>query len=144
MFGVGEEGAGRSHFRQLSQIHHGDPISQVLDHVQVVRDEQVGQVILGLQILEQVDDLRLNRHVQGRDRFIAHDQLRVQRQGARNADPLALAPGKFMRVPRVMIRPQAHAVEKLTHPLRQIPAFGQVMDLERLAHDGADGHARVQ
>ena len=90
MFGVGEQGAGGRHFREFAQIHDGDPVGEVLHHVQVVRDEQVGQVILRLQVLEQVDDLRLNGHVQSRDRLVAHDQLRVQRQGARNADPLAL------------------------------------------------------
>ena len=49
-----------------------------------------------------------------------------------------------MRIARGMIRSQTHAVEESTHLLRQVTAFGQVMDLERLAHDGADGHARIQ
>ena len=49
-----------------------------------------------------------------------------------------------MRVARVMVRPQTHTVEELAYPFRQIPALGQVMDLERLTHDGPDGHARIQ
>ncbi len=51
----------------LAQVHHGDPVGDVLDHRQVVRDEQVRQVELALQIRQQVQDLRLHRHVERRD-----------------------------------------------------------------------------
>ena len=36
--------------------------------------------------------------VEGRDRFVADDELRPQSQGAGDADALALSPGKFVRV----------------------------------------------
>jgi len=42
--------------------------------------------------------LRLNRHIQGRDRFISHDQTRVERERASKADSLALAAGELVRV----------------------------------------------
>ena len=53
---------------------------------QVVGDEQVGQAELLLQILEQVDDLRLDRNVERRDRLVADDQLRRHRERASDAD----------------------------------------------------------
>ena len=43
------------------------------------------------EIAEQVDDLRLDRDVQGRDRLVAHDKRRGQGQGPGHGHPLALA-----------------------------------------------------
>jgi hypothetical protein len=51
-----------------AEVHHGDPVRDVPDDGQVVRDEDVGQLELVLQVLEQVDHLRLDRHVQRRHR----------------------------------------------------------------------------
>jgi hypothetical protein len=56
-------------------------------------DEQVGDAEPLLQILEQVDDLRLDRHVKGGDRLVGDDQARLERDGAGYADALALASG---------------------------------------------------
>ena len=52
-------------------------MADVLDHRQVVRDEQVGQAELVLQVHQQVDDLRLHRHVERRHRLVADDQARA-------------------------------------------------------------------
>ena len=65
---------------------------------QVVGDEQVGQVELGLQVLHQVDDLGPDRHVEGRDRLVGDDEVGLDRQGAGDADALALAAGELVRV----------------------------------------------
>ena len=70
----------------------------MLDHAQVVGDEQVGQAELALQILQDVQHLRLDGNIQRRDRLVADDELRAQGQGAGNADALALAAGKLVRV----------------------------------------------
>jgi len=69
----------------------------VADDVQVVRDEDVGEAEVALQVLEQVQDLRLNRDVECRDRLVADDQLRVDRERARDTDPLALAARELVR-----------------------------------------------
>ena len=44
------------------------------------------------QILEQVDDLGLDGDIEGGDRFIGDDDLRLYRQGPGDTDPLALSP----------------------------------------------------
>ena len=80
-----------------AEIHHGDAVADVLDHRQVVRDEQVRQAELALQVHQQVDDLRLDRHVERGDRLVADDQLRVERQRPRDADALPLAAGELVR-----------------------------------------------
>ena len=48
----------------LAEIHHRHAVGDVLDDREVVRDEQVGEPAIALQILQQVDDLRLHRDVE--------------------------------------------------------------------------------
>ena len=47
-----------------AEVHHRDVVGEMLDDRQVVRDEQVRDVPLLLQIIEQIEDLRLDRNVQ--------------------------------------------------------------------------------
>ena len=70
---------------------HRDPVGDVAHDAQVVCDEHVAQPQIVLQLVEQVDHLRLDRDVQRRHRLVEQDQLRVHRQRARDPDPLALA-----------------------------------------------------
>ena len=63
----------------------------------IMRDEQIGQPHIPLQILQQIDDLRLDGNIKRRDSLIAHNKARAQDQRAGNADALALATGKLMR-----------------------------------------------
>ena len=65
---------------------------------QVVGDEQVGEAEVVLEVVEQVDDLRLHRHVERRHRLVEHDQARLERERARDADALALAARELVRV----------------------------------------------
>ena len=64
---------------------------------EVVRDEDVREVEVVLEVVEQVDHLRLDRDVERGDRLVGDDQLRVQRERARDADPLALPAGELVR-----------------------------------------------
>ena len=65
-------------------------ISDVANHGQIVRNKQVGKILFVLQVLKQVDDLRLNRDVQRRHGFVSDDETGVYRNSACNADALAL------------------------------------------------------
>ena len=56
-----------------------------------MRDEQVGQPVLFLEILEQIDHLRLDRDVKCGDWLIANDEVRLNSKGTRNPDALALS-----------------------------------------------------
>ena len=60
-----------------------------------------------LQVLEQVEDLRLDRDVERGDRLVADDEVRVQGERARDADALALAAGELVRIPRRRVARQA-------------------------------------
>ena len=105
---------------QLADVHHRHPVADVLDHAQVVGDEQVGQAELLLQVLQQVEDLRLDRDVQRRDRLVADDQLRVQRQRAGDADALPLAAAEGVRVAAHVLRAQPDELQQLGDPVLQL------------------------
>jgi hypothetical protein len=63
-----------------------------------VRDEQHAQVERLLQLLQQVQDLRLDRDVQRRDGFVGDQELRLDGQRPGDPDSLALAAGELVRV----------------------------------------------
>ena len=69
-----------------------------MHHREVVRDEDVGQVQRAFQIKQEVQNLRLYRDVKRGDRLVADQELRPQRQRARDAYALALATGKAVRI----------------------------------------------
>ncbi|MNH34921.1 hypothetical protein D3C79_955580 [compost metagenome] len=50
-------------FHQPAPVHHPYPVRNVAHDIQVMRDKQIGQPVLALQPHQQIEDLRLNRHV---------------------------------------------------------------------------------
>ena len=128
----------------LAEVHDRDAVTDVAHDGEVVGDEEVRQLELVLQVFEEVDDLRLDGHVQRGDRLVGDDELRLHREGARHADALALASGELVRVTVREVRVEADDLQQLLHTLGLGLALREVMDLDRLADDVADGHARVQ
>ena len=116
----------------------------MLDHRQIVRDEQISQPHLALQVHHQIEHLRLDRDVERRHRLVADDQLRLQRQRARDADALALAAGKLMRIVVHLRLAQADAVEQFGDALLHVLAARGVVHAHRLGHDVAGRHARIE
>ena len=112
---------GRSDLHDLSQIHHRDAAADVLDEPQIVRDEQIRQLQLLLQIHQQVDDLRLHRHVERRDRLVEHQERRIERQRARQADALPLSAAELVRVSLEMRGIEADQAETAPRRARAAP-----------------------
>jgi hypothetical protein len=109
-----------------------------------VGDEEVCELEVGLEVFEQVDDLGLDRDVERRHRLVADDEVRVEREGAGEADPLALTAGKLMRVPRGCIGREPDDLEQLAHTPRGVLLAGDAVHPQRLPHDPADAVPRIQ
>ncbi|MNO72767.1 hypothetical protein D3C76_637210 [compost metagenome] len=107
-------------------------------------NEDIGKLELGLQILEQIEDLGLNRHIQRRYRLVAHNELRLHRQRPGNADPLPLPAAEFVRMPVSQVRPQAHSLQQAEYFIFQRLPFGQPMHLQRFGYNIKYLHARIQ
>src|SRR5439155_14785267 len=69
MTGVRVEILGPGDLHDLPQVHDGDPGRDVLDDGQVVRDEEVRQVELLLEVFQEGDDLGLDGDVEGGHRL---------------------------------------------------------------------------
>src|SRR5947199_2231158 len=145
MLRVRVELLGRSDLDDLPEVHDGNARRDVLDDGQIVGDEEVGEPELRLEVLEQVDDLGLDGHVQGRDGLVRDDERRARRGRARDADALALTAGELVRVPTQVVSRQADGVEELDDALfPQLPRRGELVDHEGLADDRPDRHSRIQ
>src|SRR4051794_21260860 len=112
---------------------------------EIVRDKQIGQAKSLLQIDQQVDDLRLDIHVERGNWLVGDDELRLERERTCNRNALALAAGKFMRITRSHSRAEADSGEQFRHALRDCAwRVSQAVKTDRLAQDVADRHARVE
>ena len=114
------------------------------DDVEVVGDEHVRQAELLLQVLQQVEDLRLHRDVQRRDGLVAEDELRVDGEGARDADALPLPAGELVREPVVVLRVEPDDLEELLHAPLALGRSPDPVHLEGFRDREADALPRVQ
>ena len=108
----------------LAEVEHRDAVGDVAHHREVVRDEQIGEPEALLQVDQQVDDLRLDVHVERGDRLVGDDEFRLERERARNRDALALPAGKLVRVADRHLRIEPDRAEQLVHALARFrPQF---------------------
>ena len=108
VLGVPQQFVGLSQFHVLTHVHDGDAIGDMAHDAQVVGDEEIGQTKLPLQVLEQIDDLRLHRDIQGGDGLVGQDHLRVQHQRPSDADPLPLSAAETVWIAPEMLDLEPH------------------------------------
>ena len=77
-------------FDDAASEHHGNRVGELSHNGQIMGNEQVGQVELVLQISQEIEDLSLDRNIQGRDRLIEHKQPWLKHKGSGDGDALAL------------------------------------------------------
>ena len=144
MKGILVESLGCGDFNDLTEIHYRNAIGDVFDDAEVVGDEQVGEIEGFLEVFEEVDDLSLYGYVEGGDGFVGNDEFGVEREGAGNADALALSPGKGMGISPQVIGTQAHADEQLLDAVFEFRSRCDLVDDEGFGNNVEDGHARVE
>ena len=142
---MGDQLVAVGQLHHLAQIHHADAVGDVLHNAQVMGDEQVGQTHLLLQILEHIDDLSLNGNVQCGNRLVTNDELGVHSQCTGNAHALTLTAGELVAVAVCVLTVQANALQQSDDLIVAVLfVLGQMMDINALTHDVANGHAGVQ
>lgn len=132
-------------FDDLTFVHHRDALADMLDDRHVVGDEEVGQSELFLKVHEQVDDLRLDRHIERGGRLITDDELGFEREGASDPDALTLTTRELVRIP---IRRSSGHPTTLEQRLDAFAEFRfvryQTMNNQWLSDDRRDAHAWVE
>ena len=85
-------------------------------------DEKVGEAVLRLQLLQQVQHLGLDGHIQGGDGLVADDELGPQGKGPGDAHTLAAATVQLMGVGVFQAGGQANGVHELVDALIKLCA----------------------
>src|SRR5207237_9477118 len=112
---MGDDLLSRAKLHQLAQIHHADAVADVRHDGQVVRDEQVREAKLRLQVAQQIEDLRLDGYVECRHGLIADHQLRLEGKRARNTNALTLTTGELMWNAIDHVGDQTEDLQELAH-----------------------------
>ena len=138
--------------RRVAGLHHlaaaqdGDAVRHLGHHGEVVRDQEQSHAALRDEIAQEVEDLRLQHHVERRRRLVGDQQFWLQRAGDGDDDALALAAGQFVRIARQreFCRGQADAVEHFARTLFGIRATGFGVPAYAFGHLFADGLDRIE
>ena len=108
--------------------------ARLLDHPEIMRDEQIRQPEFSLQVRHQIQHLRLHRNVQRRDRLVSNDECRASR--ARAQCPAAGAARRRTRTAARASRCAARPLQQRHCPLSAVVARIQLLDiLDRLSND---------
>ncbi len=83
----------RADLDNVPQVHHGDPLTGVLQQRQIVRNVDRRQAHFPGLLLHRVENPGADRYVEHRYRFVGHQEIGVQHQGAGQHDALQLPAG---------------------------------------------------
>src|SRR5471030_113533 len=98
MAGIAEEIGHRASLDDAAEIHDGDPVGDVLNDLQVVADEEIGEVQPLLKVEQQIENLATHRDIERRGRLVEDDDVRRYGDGAGDADALALSTAQLVRI----------------------------------------------
>ncbi len=98
---------------------------------------------LALEPLQELKDDHLHRHVKRGGRLVEHQQVRLDGNGAGNADAGALTARELMREARQQFERQAALACHLLHALRQLLAAKLAQPAQRIGNGRKRGKARV-
>ncbi len=127
---------------EVAQVHNTNRVGDVLNNGQVMRDEQIGQTKLLLQVAQEVDDLRLNGNVKCGNRLIAENEIRIQRKRTSDTNSLTLTAGELMRIAMLMLLTKAASFHDAGDIIIKIFLRNDAVLTDCLADDLADGKSR--
>ena len=146
MPGLGEERLTARGFDNLAGVHHRHAVRHFRDHRQIVGNEQYRHATAFLQLTQQVEDLRLYRHVERGGRLVRDQQFRIA--GERHGDHHALFHAA-RELERIFVAPpfgigNAHRVEQFEHAPVQCRAFQIGVAFQCFGNLCAGGHHRIE
>ena len=134
-------------FDDPAMTHDDDPVGHVSDDGQIMGDHQQGHAVFPGEPLQEVEDLRLRRHVERGCRFVRDQQARPQGDGHGDDDPLPLPTGQLVRIARQRksIRGQTDTRQGICRARLCLGAGGRrLVYADRFRHLLPDGLNRVQ
>src|SRR2546422_4164555 len=132
------------HLHDLTQVHHRHLVADELHDLQIVRDEQIGKAELPLEIAKQVHHLSLDRDIQRARRLVGHDEMRPDRQGARDAHAALFPTGELPGEARELTLLQVDLLEQLAGLSPHLVIAQPMMHRDRLPEEVPDAHPGVE
>src|SRR5262245_52516900 len=130
----------------LAGVHHGHAIAHLGDDAEVVRHEDQRHTGLALDVLEQVEVLRLDRHVEVGGGLVGDDQARAAGERDRADDALAHAAAHLVGIVAhpPLGRRNPDGLQQVLHARPQRPAPQLLMEERGLGDLPEDREKRVQ
>ena len=144
MAGAAEDGRCRAKLQDTAQIHDGDASAEILDHPQVVGDEDHGQPKPAPELDQQIEHLGLDRHVETGDRLVGHQHRGRDRKRAGDGDALALPARELEGIAQSVVGREPDLGQQPLDLRGDLPGRHHAMDAQGLGQSLADGHARVE
>ena len=141
-----EQVAGRRGLDDEPGVHDVDPVGHPGDHAQVVGDEDERRAGLGREAGDELQDLGLDRHVEGGRGLVRDHQLRLEGQRHRDHHALAHAARELVREalePGLRLRDADHA-QQLRRPRPGLGLGHLPVGDDRLGHLLLDREHRVE
>jgi hypothetical protein len=98
MLRLGEDALDARVLDHLARVHHAHMIGELRDESEIVRDEDHRRAGMAADRANQIDDLRLHRHVERGRRLVEDQKPRPARHGHRDHHALPHAAGELMRI----------------------------------------------
>ena len=78
--------------------HHDHAVGNFGDDAKVVRDEHDAGVVMRIELFEELEDLRLRRHIERCCRLVGDQKFRVERKSHGDHNALTLAARQLVRI----------------------------------------------
>ena len=131
---------------QAPRVKHGDAVAQPIDDAEIVADQQHGQAASLSKLVEQGQDLRLDRDVQRGGGLVEQKQVGLAGQRRGDADALLHAAGQLVRIAAHHLgrARNAHFGQQFRAALPGGALFRAEMHAHRLGDLRADGQCRIE
>ena len=114
------------------------------DDGEIMRDEQAREAELALDVLEEVDDLRLDRDIEGRHRLVEDEHLGLERERPGNADPLPLPARELVWVSASVGGVEPDMLDEFVDTPAAGRAAPEAVHPERLVDEVVHRHPRIE
>ena len=126
------------------EVHHRDPVGEVAHDAQVVGDQQVAGLALGLQLGQDVQDRGLDRNVERARGLVGDDDARIAGERARDRHALLEPTRQLARLEVEVALGETQVVGQLVDALVRGLALEPGQLAHRAAQDLAHGPAAVE
>lgn len=75
----------------IPAVEHRDAVTEIVDDIEVVRNEEHREILLAVDLLEKIENLGADGHIERGDRLVRDDQRGLDHQRSADAYALALA-----------------------------------------------------